>query len=67
MTFSEQLRNWRKTNNLLQKQVADILGVSLSTIQHWEYGDYEPTKTPCLHCVERKMLNKSDLLIGRSA
>jgi transcriptional regulator with XRE-family HTH domain len=55
MTFSERLKQWRKANNLLQKQAAGILGVSLSTIQHWEYGDYEPSKKPCLHCIEEKM------------
>ena len=40
--FNQQLRTLRKKNNLTQKQLADQLDVSLSTIIKYERGDREP-------------------------
>lgn len=37
-----ELKNLRKSRNLLQKDMAKILGVSVSTYCYWEKGDFQP-------------------------
>lgn len=33
-----QLRDWRERNGLTQAGAAELLGVSLRTLQEWEHG-----------------------------
>lgn len=40
--FKIAVKTWRKKANLVQKQAADVLGVSLRTYQGWEMGSHEP-------------------------
>lgn len=42
MTFGTVLRGLRKRNDLTQKQLADILGISESTVGMYERGHREP-------------------------
>lgn len=42
MKFNEKLKALRKQSNLLQKNVADFLGVSIITIRQYEQGTREP-------------------------
>lgn len=42
MKFNEKLKVLRKQSNLLQKNVADFLGVSIITIRQYEQGTREP-------------------------
>lgn len=37
-----ELKNLRKSRNLLQKDIAKILGISVSTYCYWEKGDFQP-------------------------
>ena len=43
------IRHWRKEKGLTQKAMADKLGVSWQSIQHWEYG----VCAPCAEVKER--------------
>lgn len=42
--LKDELLRWRKDEELLQKEAADILGVSISTLRKWEYGVQTPSK-----------------------
>ena len=42
MLFPQRLKACRKSKNLTQKQMANILGVSEKQYQSYEYGKYEP-------------------------
>ena len=42
MTFPEQLLKLRTERNLLQKDVAEAVGIALHTYQRYEYGEREP-------------------------
>ena len=41
--FSNQLKFYRKSLGLTQKQIAEKLGLTEQAYQHYEYGDREPT------------------------
>ncbi|MBR3804009.1 MAG: helix-turn-helix transcriptional regulator [Clostridia bacterium] len=43
MSFSDNLKNLRKSQNLDQKKLAEILNVSSKTVSHWETGYTEPS------------------------
>ena len=42
MTFSEHLQQLRTQRNLLQKDVAQEIGIGLHTYQRYEYGERTP-------------------------
>ena len=42
--FSDQVKNVRKKLNLSQKKLAEIMGVSFSTINRWENSKNKPNK-----------------------
>lgn len=43
MVFAENLRDLRKVNKISQKELAEILKISVKTISHWETGYSEPS------------------------
>ena len=43
MSFSDNLKNLRKSQNLDQKKLAEILNVSSKTVSHWETSYTEPS------------------------
>lgn len=43
MKFNDRLRELRKEHNLLQKDIAEKIGVSRDSITKYESGDREPT------------------------
>lgn len=43
MKFAENLKSWRISQNLTQKQLAEKLELSYHTISHWETGYTEPS------------------------
>jgi len=47
-----QVREKRKKLNLTQKQFAELLGVSVSAVRHWEQGIRNPS-TPTLKLIDR--------------
>ena len=52
------LREWRRKHDLTQKETAGMLGVSLATLQNWEYGVNAPSE---------RMMAKIRELIGTHA
>lgn len=54
--FGDKLREWRKVANLLQKEAAEVLGVSVRTYQAWEERGRTPNSI--MQCeLERRMQN----------
>ena len=43
--FSEYLKEKRTTANLTQEKLAELIGVSLNSVQSWESGKYKPKKS----------------------
>lgn len=43
MTFAENLKHWRTSQNVSQKQLAEKLNTTFKTISHWETGYTEPS------------------------
>ena len=42
--FSQVLKDYRKKHNLTQKQLAELVGISVLTVKNYEAGEYrEPT------------------------
>jgi transcriptional regulator with XRE-family HTH domain len=42
-SFATAFRNWRRTSKIPLKKIAKDLGVSISTVNSWELGEYFPT------------------------
>ena len=47
VAFGSHLREWRKKNKVLRKQLAADLGMSLSTVSAWENGTRFPSGVHC--------------------
>jgi putative transcriptional regulator len=45
-TLGEKLKKYRDTNKITQRRMADVLGVTITTVQNWESGRYIPRLTP---------------------
>lgn len=43
MKFSQNLKYWRTSQHLSQKELADKLNTTLQSISHWETGYSEPS------------------------
>jgi DNA-binding XRE family transcriptional regulator len=43
--MSNKIKQYRIDHKLTQKQLAEYLGVTLRTIQHWEAGTRKPKKS----------------------
>lgn len=41
--FSDNLKNLRSTNSIGQKDLANLLNISVKTVSHWETGYCEPS------------------------
>lgn len=42
LTIGENIRNYRKKNDLTQEEFADKLGVSYQSVSRWENGSFYP-------------------------
>ena len=42
MNFAEKIKKYREENGMTQKQLSEILNVSVQTVSHWERGDRIP-------------------------
>ena len=60
------LKQFRKSNNITQEELSELIGVHENTIRLWEKGLREPRSSDIqklceiLHCTESELLNGSD-------
>lgn len=62
MMFAENLRNLRIMKGISQKELADILKISLKTISHWETGYCEPSISQLIALSELFDVTVDDLI-----
>jgi len=43
MDYSKAIKAYREKNFLTQTDLAELLGVSFTTVNRWENGKFEPT------------------------
>ncbi len=43
MDYSKAIKDYRERNFLTQTDLAELLGVSFTTVNRWENGKFEPT------------------------
>ena len=43
MTYAQKIKKLREVLLITQQELADLLGVSIVTVNRWENGKYEPT------------------------
>lgn len=68
MSFSDKLRAARKSKGIQQKQLAELSGVSLRTIQNWECGVRSPSNFTRIEQVATVLgVRSSDLLDDNEA
>ncbi len=64
-TFPERLQELKEQRNIMQKDIAASLGMSLRTYQRYEYGQVEPKLSTLIKIAD--FYNVSlDYLAGRS-
>ena len=62
----DTLKNLRKEKKLLQKDIAKLLGISVSTYSNWEQGKFEPDNASLQKLAD--YFNVSvDYLLGRES
>lgn len=64
MKFSENLKQLRTVKNIGQKQLAQILNITLKTVSHWETGYCEPSISQLIALADYFEVSV-DELIGR--
>src|SRR5699024_8460678 len=62
MTVANNIKRYRKLNNLLQKQLADKLGVSSQVISNWERGYTSPNYEDIIKLSDVLECSTDDLL-----
>ena len=62
MKINEKIKELRKNKNLTQKEMAKKLGVSLSSLQKYEYGDFYPSIEVIKNIVDLFNITLSDFL-----
>ena len=64
MKFNENLKHFRLTSALMQKEIAALLNVSVRTFQGWETGRTEPNIEKLIQIAD--IFNVTlDTLVGR--
>lgn len=43
MNYAEKIKKYREIKFLTQQELADLLNVSLATVNRWETSKFEPT------------------------
>jgi len=64
--FSENIKLFRKSKNLTQKQISEIIGIGERAYQYYEAGSREPNMETLIKIAD--VLDVStDFLLGRTA
>ena len=61
MTFSERLYQLRTKHHLLQKDIAEAIGIEVQTYQRYEHGDREPPLSTLIALADFYKLSLDDL------
>ena len=61
MTYAQKIKKLREVLLITQQEFADLLGVSIVTVNRWENGKYEPTMKIKRKIVEFCKVNHVDL------
>lgn len=61
MTYTQKIKRLREVLLITQQELADLLGVSIVTVNRWENGKYEPTMRIKRKIVELCKANNIDL------
>ena len=64
-TLSERLIELKESNNILQKDIAKSINLSLRSYQRYEYGEREPTSSVLIKLADYFDVSL-DYLVGRS-
>lgn len=64
MKFNENLKTFRLSQELGQKQLAEKLGISIKTVSHWETGYTEPDISQLIKIADFFKIS-IDELVGR--
>lgn len=65
MTFPERILELKKSRNLLQKDIANSIGITIRNYQRYEKGQAQPT-LPVLYKLADYFDVSLDYLVGRS-
>ena len=65
MTFPERILELKKSRNLLQKDIANSVGITIRNYQRYEKGQAQPT-LPVLYKLADYFDVSLDYLVGRS-
>ncbi|MBR1645766.1 MAG: helix-turn-helix transcriptional regulator [Selenomonadaceae bacterium] len=63
--FGERLKQIRKERNLMQKQLAELIGSTERGVQHYESGDREPAFRVILAILDNLDVD-ANYLLGRT-
>ncbi len=63
--FSERLQELKEKRNVMQKDVAQAIGVPLRTYQRYEYGEREPQMSTLIRMADFYGVSL-DYLVGRT-
>ena len=61
-SFGERLRRLRKKSGLTQEQLAESVGVSLKTVQRWEFNERQPRMEEIKALAKALGVSEADLL-----
>jgi DNA-binding XRE family transcriptional regulator len=61
MTYAQKIKQLREVLLITQQELADLLGVSIVTVNRWENGKYEPTMKMKRKIVELSKTNNIEL------
>lgn len=61
MTYAQKIKKLREVLLITQQELADLLGVSIVTVNRWENVKYEPTMKIKRKIVELCKVNNIDL------
>ena len=61
MTYVQKIKKLREVLLITQQELADLLGVSIVTVNRWENGKYEPTMKMKRKIVELSKTNNIEL------
>ncbi len=64
-SISQNIKAYRKTNNLTQRQMADLLGVTHQTVSNWESGRSMPNIDKLNDICEKLNIDLNFLLYGK--